>query len=324
MAHMINVNEETGKASIFVVKEPAWHGLGQVVENAVTAEQAIDLAGLNWEVEKRPVYYNWQSQKIKVPANNAVVRLDNGQVLGVVGDLYTPIQNKEAFSFFDNLVSEKEAIYHSAGALGNGERIWILAKLPTDTIIGKDDLINNYVLIYNSHDGSAAVSALITPIRVVCNNTLTAALQGAKNKVTVRHTKNVVENLKEAHKLLGLANKYRVELESALNQFAKKNVTGEIANKYLSMIFDTRDNEGNLVEQSKRTKSKILEVFESNVGGQDMATCRGTLYGLYNAVTFYHDNVSDYKDENSRAYSTWFGNTASTRQWAFKKALELV
>lgn len=324
MAHEININETTGKASIFVVKEPAWHGLGQVVENALTAEEAVLAAGLNWEVEKRPVLYNWDGKQLEVPGNNAVVRLDNGNVLGIVGNSYTPIQNREAFSFFDSLVSEKEAIYHSAGALGAGERIWVLAKLPTDTVIGGEDLINNYVLIYNSHDGSAAVSALMTPVRVVCNNTLTAALRTARNKVTVRHTKNVVENLREAHKLLGLANRYRVELESALNQFSKKNVTGEIADKYLSMIFDGRDAEGQVVERSKRTKGKILDIFESSVGGQDSVTCRGTLYGLYNAVTFYHDNVSDYKDANSRAYSTWFGNSASTREWAFKKALELI
>jgi phage/plasmid-like protein (TIGR03299 family) len=324
MAHDINVNEATGKASIFVVKEPAWHGLGQVVENALTAEKAIEAAQLDWEVEKRPVYYNWNSKRAQVPGSNAVVRMDNGDVLGVVGDTYTPIQNREAFSFFDNLVNEGQAIYHSAGALGKGERIWILAKLPTDIVIGNDDLINNYVLIYNSHDGSAAVSALITPIRVVCNNTLTAAIRGAKNKITVRHTKNVVQNLQEAHKLLGLANRYRVELEGAFQQFAKKNVTEAIAKEYLSKVFDSYDNEGQLVERSKRTKSKIMDIFESNVGGQDMATCKGTMFGLYNALTFYHDNVSAYKDENSRAYSTWFGNSASTREWGFKKALEMV
>jgi len=323
MSHEININEETGKANVFVVKEPAWHGLGTVVQEAVTAEEAIQLAGLDFDVIKQPVLYEVNGEVREVPHNHAIVRSDNSDVLGVVGDVYTPLQNREAFKFFDALVSEKEAIYHTAGVLGKGERVWIAAKLPTHMVIGKDDLIENYVLIYNSQDGSSGVSALITPIRPVCNNTVTAALMSAKNKITIRHTPNVVTNLQEAHKVLGLANRYRVELESALNQFAKTNVNEKLVAEFLSKTYDTKV-DGELVEQSKRTKEKVIEIFESNVGGQDALECRVTLYGLYNAVTFYYDNVSTYKDENSRAFSTWFGNSSCSKGWAFKKALELV
>ena len=324
MAHEINRNEQTGKDSIFVVREPAWHGLGQVVDNPLTAVEALKEAQLDWEVRKQPALYQVGDNVIEIPRTNAIVRGDNDAVLGVVGPNYEPVQNVEAFGFFDSLVSEKEAIYHSAGALGAGERIWILAKLPTDTVIAKDDIINNYVLIYNSHDGSTAISAMLTPVRVVCNNTLTAAIQGARNKVSIRHTKNVKDNLREAHKVLGLANKYRVELEGAFNVLASKKVNTELVNTFLSSVYDEKDKDGNIVEAGKRVKSKIVEIFESSVGGQDLKSSRGTMFGLYNALTFYYDNVSEYRDENSRAYSTWFGNTSSYRNYAFKKAMALV
>lgn len=322
MSANINVNEKTGKASVFTVKEPAWHKLGQVLENPATAEEAIIAAGLNFEVQKKPLYFNYKKDRVKIEDKHAMVRMDTGESLGIVGNAYTPIQNLEAFSFFDNLVSSKEAIYHTAGALGKGERIWIAAKLPTSIVMSKDDLIENYVLIYNSHDGSAAISALMTPIRVVCNNTLTAALKTTKNKVSIRHTKNVVERLKEAHKLLGLANKYREEIESCYRILANKKVTSELANKYLSSVYDYME-DGILVERAKRTKEKIMDIFESSVGGQDMPSCRGTMFGMFNALTFYDDNVCDFKDESSRAYSIWFGGTATERDKAFKKALEL-
>jgi phage/plasmid-like protein (TIGR03299 family) len=251
--------------------------------------------------------------------------MDNGNALGVVGKGYTPVQNSEAFDFFDNLVNENEACYQSAGALGLGERIWILAKLPTDIVIGKEDLINNYVLVYNSFDGSSGITALITPIRVVCNNTLTAALKEAKNKVVIRHTRNVVDRLKQAHTVLGLSNKYRVELEASLNALASKQVNKKLVMDFLSGVYDYVDPETKMLKAAgKKNKEAIMEIFESNVGGQDMPTCRGTMYGLYNAFTFYYDNVIDYKTQDNKAQSLWFGNSAAMRQWAFDKATSLV
>jgi len=324
MAHNINIDEQTGKASIFVVREPAWHGLGQVVDNPLTAVEAIEQAGLDWEVSKKPIYINVDSGQLEVPGKSAIVRMDNNAVLGVVGRNYVPVQNKEAFTFFDHLVSEKEAIYHSAGVLGKGEITWILAKLPTDIVIGRDDLVENYVLVYDSKDGSSAVSAMMTPVRVVCNNTLTAAVNGARFKVSIRHTKSVVERLREAHKLLGLANRYRVEIEGAFNLMATKSVSKELVNQFLCRVYDVVDPEGNLIEQAGKTKESILEIFESSAGGQDLVTCRGTMFGLYNALTFYYDNVSSYKDENSRAYATWFGNSTTMRNRAMKVAMDMV
>lgn len=322
MGHDICIDENTGKASIFVVKEPAWHGLGQVVPEALTAKDAIIQAGLDWDVVKSPVYFG--EDKTEIPNRHAIVRTDNNVPLGIVGKEYTPVQNREAFTFFDPLVSDKEAIYHSAGALGKGERVWILAKLPTDIVIGKDDLIKNYLLIFNAHDASSALTALLTPIRVVCNNTLTAALHSAANRISIRHTQNVHDNLFEAHRLLGLSNRYRDEVENAFNFLSSKQIGQDFLTKTLDELFSFVDGEGNVQQFNGRIKEKIVEIFESNVGGQDLPTCKGTAFGLYNAVSFYYDNVRDYKTADRRAITNWFGGGVNMKQKAFNKILKAV
>lgn len=243
MGHNICIDEHTGKASIFVVKEPAWHGLGQVVQEALTAEEAIIQAGLDWEVVKLPIYFG---DNVKISNKYVIVRSDNNVPLGIVGKEYTPVQNREAFSFFDALVSKKEAIYHSAGALGKGERVWILAKLPTDIIVGRDDLINNYVLVTNTHDSSGMLMALMTPVRVVCNNTLTVAISKATNKVLIRHTRNIHENLRQAHELLGLSNRFRVEIQNAFNFLSAKEITESTAASILNDLFSYTDEDGKI------------------------------------------------------------------------------
>lgn len=341
MAHEIYINKKN-EASVFVVKEPAWHGLGQVVENALNAEEAIKEAHLDWEVVKTPIYYSSSAsiaseiendeirenflendEKIVIPNKKATIRTDTNEVLGIVCDTYTPVQNREAFQFFDALVDEKEAIYHSAGVLGKGERIWLLAKLPTDIVVGKDDLINNYVLLFNSHNGSMGVTALITPIRVVCNNTLAVALRTATNKVVIRHTANVLEQLKEAHKVLGLSFKYQNEFQEAMNYLTTIKVGKEKTEQFLSKVFDVKRADGEIIERSLKAKKRILEVFEGNEAGQDMPICRGTAYGLFNAVTCYFDNLATYRSADSKAQSTWFGHSSEIRKLAFNSALAL-
>lgn len=324
MGHNICIDENTGKASVFVVKEPAWHGLGQVVQEALTAEEAIIQAGLDWNVVKTPIHYSVDGKQLTVDNKFAIIRNDNNKALGIVGKDYVPVQNREAFSFFDALVNEKEAIYHSAGALGVGERVWVLAKLPTDIVIGKDDLVKNYALITNAHDASGVLMALMTPTRVVCNNTLTAALHHATNKVLIRHTKNVHENIKQAHELLGLSNRFRVEIQNAFNFLSSKQITEKVAATVLDDLFSFTDDEGKVKRYGTKIKENILNIYGSSVGGQDMPTCRGTAFGLYNAVSFYYDNARDYKNNDRRASSTWFGGAAKVRQRAFNKILQEV
>src|SRR5690606_31902054 len=193
MAHHINFNEQTGKHSFFSVKEKAWHGLGQIVEDYPTSAEAIKYAGLDYTVKKRYLFtygddtspetedndcvMEW---RVDVPEHFATVRTDTDEVLGVVGKDYEIVQNTEAFHFFDDLVGGNGGIkYETAGALGKGEKVFITAKLPDVLRVGKDDLIEQYLLLTTSHDGYGCIKAAFTPIRVVCNNTLNAALRHA-------------------------------------------------------------------------------------------------------------------------------------------------
>jgi len=197
-----NLNETKGKISF---AQTAWHGLGQIVKEAMTSKQAIDLAGLNYFVDKTNAVAEIDGKIISINDKYVTYRKDTGLPLGIVGTRYEVVQNQDAFLFFDSITEAGAAMYETAGALGNGERIFISAKMPDFIrIAGTDDNTEVFVLLTSSHDGSGSVVAAITPIRVCCQNTLNAALYGTKNKISIRHTANVKQNLANAHKLLGI------------------------------------------------------------------------------------------------------------------------
>lgn len=194
MAHNINYNIQAEKHSFFSVKQKAWHGLGQIITDYPTSCEAIIHAGLNYTIEKRPLFtYNSKNQygnsemgliipEIEVPDFYANVRTDTEQVLGVVGKDYNIVQNIDAFAFFDSIISGKDGIlYETAGALGNGERIFITAKLPDYIRVGRNDCIEKYLFLTTSHDGYGSITAAFTPVRIVCANTLNAAMRHHSN-----------------------------------------------------------------------------------------------------------------------------------------------
>ena len=212
MAHNIHFNEQTDKHSFFSVKEKAWHGLGQIVDNYPTSAEAIRFAGLDYLVEKRPMLTVGKTsnlsqeplqtafREIRVPDYFATMHMDTEDILGVVGKDYEVVQNVDAFSFFDSIVGGDGIQFETAGALGKGERIFITAKLPDYMIIGKDDFIEQYLFLTTSHDGYGSITAAFTPVRIVCNNTLNAALRSCSNSIKIRHTANARERLDQAHK----------------------------------------------------------------------------------------------------------------------------
>lgn len=164
MAHELATTN--GKAAMMFYGETPWHGLGTRLDNPATAAEAIVAAALDFSVDLEAIT---TTDGVPVPQRKAVMRADSGDVLGVVGNSYIPIQNAEAFAFLDSVVAEGEVRYHTAGALGKGERIWMLAKLPGHIRIkNSDDVTDKYLLLSNSHDGSAALRVFFTPIRVVC------------------------------------------------------------------------------------------------------------------------------------------------------------
>jgi phage/plasmid-like protein (TIGR03299 family) len=304
MSHNLNMNN--GRASMMYVDTPAWHKLGTRLDHPATAEEAIEAAQLDYPVEKRRLRAVMKGRTlIDVPNNFANVRMDSGEVLGVVGSRYEVIPNSTAFSFFDGLVDRDEAIYHTAGVLGKGERIWILAKLPSYIRVGKNDPIEKFVLLVNSHDGSTPTVAKFTGVRVVCQNTLSTALSGSEISVSIRHTANFQEKLEEAHKILGLYNSLTQQLEYVFNRMALKNITGKQLVEYVKTLVPANEE----AESSTRTdniREMILKLHESGKGAE---MARGTLWGAYNAVVEYTDHVAGSHDPEKQLKSNWFGGS---------------
>lgn len=238
MAHHLNYNEQTEKHSFFTVKEKPWHKLGQLIQDYPTSAEAIIHAGLDYTVEKRLLftlngedltnfknpdaddYFDQLQPDITVPDYFANVRNDTEQVLGVVGKDYTIVQNIDAFAFFDSIVGGGDGIlYETAGALGKGERIFITAKLPDYIRVGKEDCIEKYLFLTTSHDGYGSITAAFTPVRIVCQNTLNAALNNHSNCIKIRHTSSAKDRLKQAYQLLGISNQFAIELQEVFNHW---------------------------------------------------------------------------------------------------------
>src|SRR5476651_1288201 len=341
MAHQINFNQKTGKNSFMSVKEKAWHNLGQVIDQYPTSSEAIQFAGLDYIVEKRPLFtydtnnHLWNNEEaspeIEVPNYFATVRADAEQVLGVVGNDYEVIQNREAFSFFDAIVGGGDGVlYETCGALGHGERIFITAKLPGYIRVGNDDLIEKYLFLTTSHDGYGSITAAFTPTRIVCANTLNAAMRNHSNGIKIRHTASANERLKQAHQLLGITNQLADELEEVFNHWSKIRITDN-AVKHLIQIAMAPNKEvlqnlqnGKQDELSTTYNNMVSSVMEYALTSptQQEATTKGTLFGAYNAVTGYFQNVRNFKDDESKFKSIMYGTGLQRSQTAFDLCAE--
>jgi len=338
MAHQIKFNEKTGQYSFFSVKEKAWHGLGQIVEGYPTSKEALELAGLNYTVEKRPLFTydteNYNADKdediiipeIEVPNYFATIRTDTDQVLGLVGNDYKIVQNVDAFTFFDSIVGGDGIMYETAGALGKGEKIFITAKLPDYIKVGSDDLIEKYIFLTTSHDGSGSITAAFTPVRIVCANTLSMALNNCANVVKIRHTDSAQEQLKQAHKIMGISNTLTAQLDAIFNQWAKVKITDK---EVLRLIQETMSPSKEVLDNVRKGATDALSTVFTNVcenafvyamssPTQQTETTKGTLFGAYNAITGYYQNVKEYKTDEDKLNSILFGTGLQRSQNAFR------
>ncbi|MDI5887647.1 DUF932 domain-containing protein [Flavobacterium yafengii] len=322
MAHNINYNELTAQHSFFSVKEKAWHNLGQVIQDYPTSAEAIHHAGLDYEVEKRKLFTpSMQNSTIEVPNYFSTVRSDNDAILGVVGKDYQIVQNRDAFSFFDAIVGGDGMLYETAGALGKGERIFITAKLPDYIRVGKDDLIEKYLFLTTSHDGSGSITAAFTPIRIVCANTLNAALRNQSNTVRIRHTSNAKQRLEQAHKVMGISDVLSVQMEAIFNNWTKVRISDNDVKKLIqSALAPSKEVLKNLQEDKADVLSSCFtnmvdRAFEYAMSDptQLMDTTKGTVFGAYNAITGYFQNVRAYKDDEAKVTSLLMGGTAQLR-----------
>jgi phage/plasmid-like protein (TIGR03299 family) len=296
-----------------------WHKLGFELASPATSKEALEASGLDFTVVKKPLKDILKVDHGADVTNRwATLRTDTGDVLGIVGENYEPIQNRDAFGFFDRLVGDGEAIYETAGALGKGERIWILAKLPGYIKVRDKDIVSKYLLLSNSHDGSSLVQMKLTPIRVVCNNTLTAALKGA-GEINIRHTLNAGEDAAQALSLLGLSNALYEELEAIFNRMALTKITdAQLLDYVKALIPDIEENEGNA--GSEGIRNELLGLYQN---GQGAGLSRGTLWGAFNCVTEYADHALETIPSN-RMESIWSGRGDQLNRKAFQLAERLM
>lgn len=332
MSHQIHFNEITQKHSFFSVNQKPWHNLGQIVSEYPTSSEAILHAGLGYEVVKKPIFTQApEDEKIIIPEYFATLRTDTAEVLGVVGKDYQILQNCEAFSFFDSIVGGNGILYETAGALGKGERIFITAKLPDYIRVGKDDLIEKYIFLTTSHDGSGSITAAFTPIRIVCANTLNAALRTQTNTVRIRHTTNAKMRLEQAHKVMGISDTMSNSLEQIFNHWTTIPVTDKEVKKLIAIalapskeILESLKNDE--IEELSSCFSNIIEnaySYAMSDESQLVPTCEGTLFGAYNAVTGYFSNIRSYKNAEAKLKSILLGGNAQLRsQSAFNLCTE--
>jgi phage/plasmid-like protein (TIGR03299 family) len=261
-----------------------WHGLGTKLEESDLYDwrAACNKAGLAWEAETVPLLMADNHEKV---SHVAVRRKSDGRVLGVVGPRYTILQNQDAFKWFQPFLDAREAVLHTASSLRSGSRIWVLAKLNRDPlVVAEGDEVEKYLLLSHSHDGSLAVRVGFTPVRVVCANTLAMAHGADASKlIRVKHTQEVLENLKSIREVMNLANQ---EFEATADQYrrlARKSINQNDLCRYVQRVLKIED-EANPSTRIKNIAQEILGLAEAG-RGNDLASVRGTLWTAYNGVS---------------------------------------
>jgi phage/plasmid-like protein (TIGR03299 family) len=303
--------------------ETPWHKLGTKVDKAMTAAEALTAAGLDWKVEKRPItFVNALSGLTEtIPDHFAVVRTDREKSVGVVGRVYQPLQNQEAFSFFDAVVQEKLAMYHTAGSLWGGSRIWLMAKLPQTVKVMGVDKVDFYTLLVNGHDGGCGVRMRHTSVRVVCWNTLTAALgEEGRADFNVRHTRNLGEKVKQAREVLGIMTRSTTDFLDAADAMARKKLNGQIVEDFLAGIGLKKESNTSARYDNKRMD--IMRLIESGYG-HDLAPIRNSLWTAVNAVTQYVDHDNGSRSDDQKLASQWFQGGETMKDKALRTALML-
>lgn len=366
MAHNLNLNKESGEYSFYSRKELPWHGLGQFVKEAKDANEALKLAHLDYTVKTGDVFVNFTPKGCRAVPNlqhgydfvnldneivgksakrgsiingyKCVYRDDTKDVFDIVSTRYEVVQNIESLDVIfgiikgPDVVDKNEIVIETAGALNKGETIFVTARMPSYIVKvgGKSDPIDKYIVFTSSHDKSGMVTAIVTDIRVVCNNTLNMALRN-KNKVSLKHTKNIRERFSSFSTLLGVANKYSAEAKLVLEHIGNIQVNSEIVRNYIYDIFVPDDKRefinakgGNIEKVSKddisvKLKNKVNEAMSyiDKGPGQDFA--RGTAYWMYNGVTSYINNGTSFKDYEDKFQSLIGGSSELLIRKAYDK-----
>lgn len=300
----MSANVET----MFYVRENPWHGLGTKVNEAPGSREALIIAGLNWNVLQEPIYTETEEF---IEGYKANVRDSDRKVLGVVTDRYKVIQNQEAFAFTDALLGEGVR-YETAGSLQGGKRVWLLAYMPHEYIIS-GERISPYLVFTNTHDGSGAIKAALTPIRVVCQNTLNLALSTAKRSWSMIHTGNIKGKLQEARNTLILAETYMDSLGREFEELRKKKLTDKQVMEYIEILLPLEDNA--TPQQTKNVRRLQLLEISQEIGKEKLKN----LLVFPNLLAFLYERWLKAEDSHTEELEHALKETISELQGAYGK-----
>ena len=264
--------------TMFSVREKPWHGLGTIVTEAPSSADALKLAGLDWNVVQEPIYTEFNEP---VEGYKVNIRDLDRNVLGVVSDRYKVVQNTDAFSFTDELLG-KGVRYETAGSLQEGKKVWLLARLPREYIIA-GERISPYLVFSNTHDGSGSVKVAVTPVRIVCNNTLNLALNTAKRSFGMIHTGNIQDKIQEAKDTLFMAEEYMDCLGIEFEQLRRQKITDAQVKEYIELLLPMEKDPTAI--QRKNTIKLREDMLRRYYDAPDLQKIGKNAYRFVNAVS---------------------------------------
>ena len=310
MAHMVETMAYAG--------EVPWHGLGVAVPADLSPRQMMEKAGCDWQVRKEVMT---TASGVQVESKQALVRSSDNSILDVVGDNWEPVQNIEAFDFFNEYCAAGDMQMHTAGSLADGKIVWALAKVNESFDVLGDDQVDSYLLFSNPHQYGKSLNVRFTPIRVVCNNTLTLSLsQTAKNEVSLNHRRAFNPDMVKEQ--LGIAHEKFAQYKEMAQFLAKKTAKLEDVVIYLNEVFPVANSKGRAVDSYadlSRTAKQAFDVLETQPGA-DMAM--GTWWNAVNAVTYLTDHKLG-RSADTRMQSAWFGSNQAKKVKAMNLAVEM-
>lgn len=313
MAHDIETMAWTGPTP--------WHGLGVQVNSDITTDAMLTMAGLDWTVEKQPLFVASSGGTVAVDSHHALTRSSDGKVLSVVGTAYQPVQNREALEFFRSFVEAGDMRMETAGSLGGGRRIWALASLRDGFELDGGDAVAGYLLLTCPHQPNAALVAQFTPIRVVCANTLAMALAGETAGI-YRHTHFTTFDAERAKAALGIARHQLGEFREASAFLASKRATDEAVRRFFVEVFEparaVTDDQQILVKLPR--VQRALDALSIQPGAE-LRSSEGTWWGAANAVTWLADHRLG-RSADTRLTSAWYGEARQFKLRALAKALD--
>ena len=334
MSHEITIRRD-GRAEAAYAMTPAWHGLGTVVQHAMTSDEAIIEGGLDWPVREVPLFARvpnsmpvkeWESHIAgftdhQVPNQWAIVRTDIPSILGICGTHYRVIQNREAFDFVDSLYQDGIIKYESVGSLKGGKIVWLLARMPEDFILASGDPLRKYILFSTSHNGSGAIRCLPTSVRVVCWNTYTMATKRENFGVSIRHRGDLKTKMAEARDVIRGIGREFDNYHAAAGKLVEQKIDERKLDAYLNILIPNKENLNNTYRAAVR--AQIMAAFHDDP--QMLPSVRDTAWAAFSAVTQVIDHNSTYRARTcnraeNRMISTMFGNNAGLKRSAFALA----